>query len=97
MLIVIAVFVFSKPAAAQPITDELMFLTGVIKSIDYKNRQVVIEVVNKGCKGVKTFSIDDPFLLRAVEGEEIRFYSDSARCPGPTGHKMFPTGKGRKR
>lgn len=96
-IMLIAVFAFATLAAAQPITNEVMFLTGVIKSIDNKKRLVVVEVVNKGCKGVKTFSIDDLSLLRAVVGDEISFYSDSVYCPGPMGHKMFPQGDGRKR
>lgn len=82
--------------AVQAREVESMFLTGVIKLINHKSKQVVVDVKNKGCHGVMTFSIDDLSTLKAEEGDEIRFFIDSEYCPGTEVRKMSPQGAGRK-
>lgn len=62
--------------------EEPLFLTGKVISIDHALKQVVVDVKNKGCKGIKRFSVDDLSKYKIAEGDEIKFFIDSAYCPG---------------
>jgi hypothetical protein len=61
---------------------EKMYLHGIIKKIDLRGSRVDVNLLNKGCKGEKTFKIENASRFNYLPGEKISFFIDGGRCPG---------------
>jgi len=69
----------SYPAAG---VDEL-FLSGVVKDIDYKSGLITVDVKSEGCRGLMKFRVDDISKFRSdLVGKDISFSIDSSTCKG---------------
>lgn len=83
----IKVFVFSLLLLPSILyaAEERLLLNGKVKSINPDLKQVVVDVMNKGCNGVKTFNIDKISTIyisdHISEGNLISFFIDGAYCP----------------
>lgn len=61
--------------------EERLLLNGKVKSINLDLKQVVVDVMNKGCNGVKTFNIGKISAMKISEGNLISFFIEGAYCP----------------
>ncbi|MBA4371556.1 MAG: hypothetical protein C0402_01700 [Thermodesulfovibrio sp.] len=77
----------SGAALAAP-NPERMFLTGIVTNVDPKTKIVVVDLQNKGCRGIKTFSVSKRNSTKLVPGKKIQFFIDSANCPGSEVRRM---------
>lgn len=69
--------------------DEL-FLSGVVKDIDYTARAVLVDVKSSSCKGIRRFAIPYPSQLDGLVGKRIDFFIDSSTCKRDETYTMFP-------
>jgi hypothetical protein len=77
-------------------SEEGLFLTGIVKSIDHNSQQVVIDVKNKGCHGTKIFSIHGLSNKNMEEDGKIEFFIDSVYCPTTEVRRIVGTWRTRK-
>lgn len=75
--------------------DEL-FLTGVVKSIDYVSGVITIDVKSESCLGIRSFQVDHTGKLdKDLIGKQISFPIDSSTCVGGRIPKMIQREGGR--
>lgn len=68
--------------------DELL-LSGIVKSVDYKSKIVIVDVKSKSCPGMRSFKVEDISKMESSIGKEISFKIDSSTCMGDTVYKMI--------
>ena len=84
LCILFLIVIFTLSAAGAAFSLENLFLTGVITNINYRAKQVQIDLRNKGCRGLRTFTFYDFSKFKKTVGNKIEFYIDSENCPGPS-------------
>ncbi len=80
LLIALAGFMITT-VSAQAQNIEHLYLTGVVKDVDYELNQVVIDVSTLGCKGTKTFLGNNLNKYKLATGQKVDFYINSEHCP----------------
>lgn len=67
-----------------------VFLTGIIKEIDYSRRAIVIDVKSNQCPGPRRFEADDISQLNeGKKGKRITFSLKSPTCEGAKIYKII--------
>ncbi len=59
--------------------DELS-LTGIVKSLNNKTRTAIIDVKSSSCRGLRTFTVDNPDVFQDLVDQKIIFSIDSSTC-----------------
>lgn len=61
-------------------SEDELFLTGIVKEVDFKKGVVTIEVLSQICSGIKTFQTEDIEKLSDSEGKKITFFINTSTC-----------------
>jgi len=83
-MLLLVVF-FTVMAGGAAFSMENKFLSGVLTKIDYRAKQIQIDILSRGCRGRRTFAVaGDMSKMKLVVGRKISFYIDSEDCPAPS-------------
>ncbi|NWF76933.1 MAG: hypothetical protein HXY53_10295 [Nitrospirae bacterium] len=61
-------------------SEDELYLTGIVKEVDFKKGVVTVEVLSKTCSGIKTFQTEDIEKLLDSEGKKISFFINTSTC-----------------
>ncbi len=84
LISILILFSLILPGIVAAQSNEGLLLAGVVRSIAKDGRSVVIDVQNKGCHGIMTFSIGSIAKYGIVAGDRVDFMVESATCPKGT-------------
>jgi hypothetical protein len=77
-------------------TQDRLFLTGVVRSVDSISGIIRVNVTSEGCKGLREFKVPAD-AAKDIEitliGKRMQFYIDSATCVSGRTYNMLTGGQ----